>query len=241
MNWNITDPKELEEATLGLRLKLVRKIGVHPGMIVVDVGCGQGGFTASLSRIIGEHGKVLAVDISTEYLSEFTEIVNKWSVRSWVDFVQADAANLGGVIADEAADMAVGYRVLEELKNPKDMPKIVEEMARIVRKNGRICLIELSTEARNKAEENYVRLHKESGDSLFEPYEIIKAMEKAKLTGIQERKFGTNIWFSPAVAKQNLEYAQVWFDADVKKNLGRLIDKYGMKYPRLIVFSGMKK
>jgi hypothetical protein len=121
------------------------------------------------------------------------------------------------------------------------MPKIVEEMARIVRRNGRICLIELSTEARNKAEENYVRLHKESGDSLFEPYEIIKAMEKAKLTGIQVRKFGTSIWFSPAVAKQNLEYAQVWFDADVKKKLGRLIDRYGMKYPRLLVFSGMKK
>ncbi len=66
-------------------------------------------------------------------------------------------------------------------------------------------------------------------------------MKKAELTDIQVKEFETRIWFSPNLAKQNLESTQVWYDADVEKNLGRLIDMHGMKYPSLLMFSGVKK
>ena len=49
MSWNIADAGELEDAILRLKLKLARKIGIRSGMTVVDMGCGQGGFTASLA------------------------------------------------------------------------------------------------------------------------------------------------------------------------------------------------
>jgi len=240
MGWNITDSKELEDAIIKLKLRLAQKIGVRRGMTVVDMGCGQGGFTVSLARIVGKHGKVLAVDISDEYLSEFWENLSKWNAKDVITFIQADASDIEGVVFSEVADTAVGYRFLEELKRPQDMAKIVREMARIVKKNGKVCLIELSTEARNEAEENYIRLHRESGDSLFEPGEIVKAMEEAKLKGVRVETFETSIWFSPELAKQDLGFAQVWFTPDVEKSLGSLIDRYGMKYPALLIFSGVK-
>jgi len=240
MGWNITGSKELEEAIFNLKLKLAQKIGVRQGMTVVEVGCGRGGFTVSLAKVVGESGKVLSVDVSDKYLAEFMENLNKWHVKHLVTFIQADAADLKGVIPNEFADMTVGYRFLEELKNPKDMVKIVKEFARIVKKKGKVCLIELSTEAKNRAEETYIRLHKESGDSLFEPHEITKAMKAAKLANIRMETFETDIWFSPDLAKQDLGFAQVWFDSDVEKRLGALIDEYGMKYPTLLIFSGGK-
>ena len=209
-------------------------------MTVIEVGCGQGGFTVSLAKTVGERGKVLSVDISDEYLEEFMESLDKWGVTKIVTFIQADVADLKGVISDEVADMVVGYRFLEELKHPEDMVKIVKEMARIVKKDGKVCLIELSTETRNEAEESYVRLHRESGDSFFEPYKIVEAMKEAKLTDVRVETFETNIWFSPDLAKQDLGFAQVWFTPDVEKKLGSLIDKYGMKYPALLIFSGIK-
>jgi hypothetical protein len=43
------------------------------------------------------------------------------------------------------------------------------------------------------------------------------------------------------VARQDLEFAQLWFNDEVEKSLGALIDKYGMKYPRLLLFSGVKR
>jgi hypothetical protein len=136
--------------------------------------------------------------------------------------------------------MVVSYRLLEELRRPENMAKIVKEMARIVKKDGKVCLTELSTKARNKAEETYIRLHKESGDCVFNPDEIVEAMKNAKLARIQTKIFDTNIWFSPELAKQDLGFAQVWFDEAVEKSLGPLIERHGMKYPALQTFSGMK-
>jgi ubiquinone/menaquinone biosynthesis C-methylase UbiE len=242
MGWHITDAGELEDAILKLKLGLARKIGVRAGMTVVDLGCGQGGFTVSLAKTVGEQGKVLGVDISDKYVTgEFTERLEKHGVTNRVTFVQADAANLKGVLPDGAADMVASYRLLEESKQPKDMSKVVKEMTRIVKKDGKVCIIELCTKPRNEAEEAYVRLHRESGDSLFEPDEIIRAMDAARLADIRAETVETDVWFSPELAKQDLSHAQVWFDADVERSLGKLIDKYGMKYPALVVFFGTKK
>lgn len=240
MGWTITSAEGLEEAVFKLRQKIVQKIRVQEGMFVIDVGCGQGGLTAVLSKAVGDQGKVLGVDVSTEYFDEFTENVAKWGVKERVSFVLADVANLNRVIDDGVADMVVGYRFLEELKHAEDMGKIVKEVARIAKKGGKICLIELCTNARNEAEKVYIRLHKESGDSLFEPQEVIDAFKRAKLAKIQVEKFDTDVWFSPDVAKQDLGFAQLWFDQDVEERLGSLIDRYGMKYPMLLIFSGVK-
>ena len=81
MGWNITGAEELEDAILKLKLKLAQKIGVCAAMTVVDMGCGQGGFTVSLAKIVGDQGKVLAVDVSDEYLMKFLDRLNKHSVK----------------------------------------------------------------------------------------------------------------------------------------------------------------
>jgi len=240
VSWNITDSKVLEDTIFKLKFELVHKIGVCPDMTVVDMGCGQGGFTASLAKVVGKHGKVLAVDISDEYLGEFRENLRKWNVRDVVTFFQADAADLRGVISDEFADIVASYRFLEELEHPENITRIVKEMARIVKKNGRVCIIELSTDIKNEAEENYIRLHRESGDSFFEPHLVTEAIEEAKLKHVNVEAFKTNIWFSPELAKQDQSCAQVWYTQEEENRLGSLIDKYGMKYPALLIFSGVR-
>ena len=240
MGWTITDSEELEDSIFKLKSKLAQKAGVRQGMTVIDVGCGQGGFTVAVARIVGKHGKVLSVDISDEYLEDLVEDLDKWGLKDTVSFVEADVAYLEGVIPDEVADIVVSYRFLEELKHPEDLFKIIEEMVRITKKAGKVCIIELSTETRNQAEENYIRLHAESGDSFFEPNKIIEAMKEANMTDIRIEKFEPNIWFSPDLAKQDIQSAQVWFTRDVEKRLGPQIDKHGMKYSTLLIFSGKK-
>lgn len=240
MGWTITDADELEKAIFALKLELAVKIGVRQGITVVDVGCGQGGFTAALAKTVGKQGKVLAVDVSDEYLAEFTERLDKYHVKNVVTFVQTDAVNLESAIPDGAANMVAAYRLLEELKRCEDMPRIIEEMTHVAKKKGKVSIIELSTETRNEAEENYVRLHRESGDCFFEPSQIVEKMGEAGLTKVRVENFETTIWFSPELAKRDLEFAQVWFTSDEEKRLGPSIDKHGMKYPRLLIFSGVK-
>jgi ubiquinone/menaquinone biosynthesis C-methylase UbiE len=240
MGWGITDPKALEDAIFEMKLKVASRIGVRKGMTVVDVGCGQGGFTASLAKIVGEKGKIFAADVSDEYVKEFTERLDKYCVKNRVTFIQADGTNLGDVLSSCVADVVAGFRLLEELKRCEDMPKIIGEMVRVAKDSGKVCLIELSTVARNKAEEAYIRLHKESGDCFFEQGRIVESMKEHGLKNVQVEKSDTDIWLSPSLAKQDLSFAQVWFDSDVERRLGPLIDTYGMKYPQLLIFSGQK-
>ena len=240
MGWTITDSKALEDAIFEMKLKVASQIGIREGMTVVDMGCGQGGFTASLAKIVGDGGKILAVDVSDEYVEEFTQRLNKYCVKNRVAFIQADGTNLGDILPSCVADMVTGFRVLEELKKCEDMPKIIGEMARIAKNGGKVCLTELSTVARNKAEEAYIRLHKESGDCFFEKSRIVESLKMHGLKNVYAEKCDTDIWFSPALAKQELSFAQVWFDSDVARRLGPLINTYGMKYPELLVFSGKK-
>ena len=240
MGWNITASKALEEKIFKLKLKVASFIGIRKGMTAIDVGCGQGGFTAALAKIVGEKGKVLAVDVSDEYVKEFIERLDKYGVKNRVAFIQTDGTSLGNVLSDGVADVVTGFRLLEELKNCEDMPKIIGEMVRVAKDGGKVCLIELSTVAGNKAEEAYIRLHKESGDCFFKSKHIVRSMKERGLRDVYVKKFDTDIWFSPSLAKQELSFAQVWFDSNVEKNLGSIIDTYGMKYPKLLIFSGQK-
>jgi ubiquinone/menaquinone biosynthesis C-methylase UbiE len=153
MGWDITDSSALDDAIFELKLKIASHIGVTKGMTVVDVGCGQGGYTASLAKIVGEKGKILAVDVSNEYLKEFTERLDKYCVKNRVAFIQADGTDLGDILSSRVADIVTGFRLLEELKRCEDMSKVMGEMVRVAKDGGNVCLIELSTVARNKAEE----------------------------------------------------------------------------------------
>ena len=236
----ITDLNVLENAVFEMKLKVALRIGIREGMTVVDVGCGQGGFTASLAKTVGVKGKILAVDVSDEYTKEFVERLDKYGVKDRVTFIQADGTDLGHVLPMCVADVVTGFRLLEELKRCKDMPRIIHEMVRVTKDGGKVCLIELSTATRNEAEEVYVQLHRESGDCFFEQDRIIESMKRHGLTNVRMDTSETDVWFSSALAKQEPSFAQVWYDSNVERKLGPLIERYGMKYPQLLIFSGQK-
>ncbi|MCK4972036.1 MAG: methyltransferase domain-containing protein, partial [Candidatus Heimdallarchaeota archaeon] len=43
--------------------KVVEEIGIQPGNVVLDYGCGLGSFSIPAAKIVGEKGKVYALDI----------------------------------------------------------------------------------------------------------------------------------------------------------------------------------
>jgi len=241
LSWTITSSRQLEEIIHHMKLKLAKKISVQEGFTVVDLGCGPGhhppSFTVCLASLVGENGRVLGVDISDENVTEFYDEAKEFKVEGRISFVQGDAVNLRDLIEDDFADMVVSYRFLEEFMRPKDLSKVIKEMMRILKRGGKVCIIELSTKTRNEAEEIYIRLHRDWGDSFFEASEIAEQMRKNGLTGVQIETFEPNIWFSPSVAEEDF-----WeeFREQIMSELGPLTKKYGMKYPPLFIVSGRK-
>ncbi len=41
----------------------LKNFGIKPGIIVVDYGCGPGRYTSCFARLVGEKGKLYAVDL----------------------------------------------------------------------------------------------------------------------------------------------------------------------------------
>jgi predicted methyltransferase len=51
---------------LGEAESVMQLAGVKPGMVVADIGAGEGYYTVRLARVVGQHGRVLAEDIQPD-------------------------------------------------------------------------------------------------------------------------------------------------------------------------------
>jgi cyclopropane fatty-acyl-phospholipid synthase-like methyltransferase len=241
----IRKPEVLERKLHLMLLNLASCIGIREGMQVLDVGCGQGSFTACIARLVGETGKIVAIDITDEYLKQMNENLKKFNVKQQVKFVKADAAELSTIFAPQSFHATVGYRFIEELTQLEKLPKIIVEMAKLTRQNGKVALIELSTKIRNIAEENLIRLHRDIGGDYFPaPKEILDAMKEAGLTKVHVKTVNTKIWYSSTlflkgVGGQN----EIWpeFREKIMGKLWPSVKQYGMKYPPINIFLGEKK
>jgi ubiquinone/menaquinone biosynthesis C-methylase UbiE len=108
-----------------VRDQFFRHIVAPPGRVTLDLGCGEG----RVARDLRERGhRVVALDASPTLLRHARE------ADSAAEYVVADAAALP--FPSEAFDLVVGYNSLMDVA---DMPRSVEEAARVLEPGGRLC------------------------------------------------------------------------------------------------------
>jgi ubiquinone/menaquinone biosynthesis C-methylase UbiE len=69
------------------RKEIVAALGLKPGMAVADVGAGTGLFTRMFSSVVGQSGKVYAVDISAEFVAHVLKAAGEQDMRNIVGVV----------------------------------------------------------------------------------------------------------------------------------------------------------
>jgi predicted methyltransferase len=83
------------------RQEVVAALGLKPGMAVADVGAGTGLFTRMFSPLVGETGKVYAVDISEEFVAHVERIAKQQKLDNIVGVVcKPDSAELPAASVD---------------------------------------------------------------------------------------------------------------------------------------------
>ena len=93
---------------------IVEQIGLEPGMIVLDAGCGPGRVTLPLAKAVGSQGKVVALDVQEEMLAR----VRTKAVAAKLDNIQYLQAELGkGNLPQNKFDLAILVSVLGEIPN----------------------------------------------------------------------------------------------------------------------------
>ncbi|MDH4239132.1 MAG: class I SAM-dependent methyltransferase [Phycisphaerae bacterium] len=109
---------------------------VKPGMTVADIGCGLGFYTREMALMVGEKGRVFAVDFQPEML-DFTERkVKKAAVSERVEVIRCTRDDL---IFSKHVDFALSMWVAHEVP---DRDRFFRQIRGILRPDGRFLLAE---------------------------------------------------------------------------------------------------
>lgn len=119
--------------------KNVLELGFLPGQKVADLGSGSGHYAFALSKVLGPTGKVYAVDIDEASLVRLKNESAKAGLQN-IEVIWGDIEKVGGTkLKDALCDGAVFSNILFQLG---DIKSAVEEAKRVVKKTGRVCVVE---------------------------------------------------------------------------------------------------
>ena len=121
------------------------------GMTVLDLGCGSGRDAYLLSRLVGEHGRVIGVDMTAEQL-QAARVHQQWHAqryghtRSNIEFVDGYIEDLAGCgIADAGVDVVVSNCVLN-LSPEKE--RVFGEIMRVLKPGGELYFSDVFADRR---------------------------------------------------------------------------------------------
>ena len=87
--------KQLEKTYLtrdvvAQRLETIRQLDLSSGESVLDIGCGPGYLCESIGEIVGRHGAVVGIDISTDLIA----LCNRRKASTWLSYAIGDATKV---------------------------------------------------------------------------------------------------------------------------------------------------
>ena len=110
--------------------KRVKAFGIRPGMTVVDYGCGPGRYTLRFAGLVGQTGKVYAVDVHELAI----EAVSKKVASSGLGNVEtALATGYESGLSDDIADVICALDMFFGVRDPSSF---LAELHRILKPDG---------------------------------------------------------------------------------------------------------
>lgn len=88
---------------------------VKTDMQVADIGCGMGHFSLGLARMVGDHGKVYAVDVQPQMLDRVAKRAAKAKLANRIETYQCPPDRIG---LDNQLDFALAFYMVHETPDP---------------------------------------------------------------------------------------------------------------------------
>ncbi len=109
---------------------------VKPGMKTMDIGCGPGFFTIPMAKLVGDNGRVIAVDLQQEMLDKMAAAAQRAGVLSRISQHLCSCDAIG---VTDTVDFALAFYMVHEVP---DVEKLLREVADLVRPGGHLLLVE---------------------------------------------------------------------------------------------------
>jgi ubiquinone/menaquinone biosynthesis C-methylase UbiE len=111
------------------RLNILKEVGIKPGFNVLDFGCGPGSYILPLVKLVGESGKIYALDIHPLAIQKVKYIALKKRLTN-VETILSDC-QMG--LPDNSLDAVLLYDAFHHLSDP-DI--VLKEIHRVLKPDG---------------------------------------------------------------------------------------------------------
>ena len=122
---------------------------IEPEMTVADIGTGMGYMTLPMAEMVGNQGKVIAVDIQEKMLSKVEEIAGHRQLRDRIDIVQSKQENLMLENYQGSIDFALMFMMAHEVSNKQ---QLFNDIGKALKPGG---LLMISEPVFHVSEENF--------------------------------------------------------------------------------------
>jgi len=111
------------------RKNILEAVGIKPGFHVLDYGCGPGSYIVPLAKLVGESGKVYALDIHPVAMRKVKGIASKKQLTN-VEIILSDCQT---GLPDNALDAVLLYDAFHHLSAPE---AVLKELHRVLKPAG---------------------------------------------------------------------------------------------------------
>jgi len=115
------------------RLNILKEVGIKPGFHVLDFGCGPGSYLVPLAALVGESGKVYALDIHPLAIQKVKDIASKKQLTN-VETILSDCQT---GLPDHNLDAVLLYDAFHHLSDPD---VVLKELHRVLKPGGILSL-----------------------------------------------------------------------------------------------------
>jgi len=119
---------------------LIAGLALKPGMVVADIGAGTGYHARRIAALVGDSGRVHAVDAQPEMIALLTESIRKQSLRNITPVL---ASSTDARLPAASIDMAIMVDVYHEFEFPEEM---MTSIVRALKPGGRVVFVEYRAE-----------------------------------------------------------------------------------------------
>jgi len=139
--------------------EILNAVETKPHFVVADLGCGSGYFAVPLARRVR---KVYGIDVQREMLGFLEDKMKRLKIKNIKPLLsKPDEIPL----EDESVDLLISVNTLHEFD---DTEKMINEMMRVVKKNGRVLIVDFKKEETGFGPPVSIRISQANAVKLFE-------------------------------------------------------------------------